>query len=1471
LLFAQDLKQELLLELAERCLSTCRLRDSSERLHDLPTPPQEFVMKRFVVVWSISIALVCSVSILRLHVSAQDLPGTIDRLSNSFAAGWMIADTNGDGLPDAINGKIVVPPAPTSAENAAAANWAARLAYGSAGLTLPLVVIASEAPKDAPRVWIGKAAVPAAAQQTLAPLIAGLEKGEGGVFVAGNDLAVVGNDDAGLLLAANSFSARAPYQWELPGEVFSAIPDAVTAATPGTKVELIGVTYAQGKQGLRRVFLRATGEVSVPALTAALSVPSLSSVHELIALGGATPISAVNPKPMADVTAPKTHDEGESVKKEPEEPEDEEILQLDLGTLYTTKGLFKGSPKMPVPSSLKAHLYVPAGASGVAMANLAARIGLEGTGITLPLASPAAEAEPKKVKTPTIIAPGTALSDEVEKKLRADEAAAEEAPSALLSGEGELEVVDNAFKKNGAVLIRGNEAGSAAALKLLSQRFPSLWDTGKQYLSLDDIRYDLHRFFSLHSSVGQAAVALYHLDRWAHELAAGSHDASGIRDVKAEVYIDLADPGLGDFVRKTLEQDLQVSTVQVRTASLHAGTQCCESNPSLHYESPSYGFHQGVPTFSEDLVIPWEGRRLKEAVAAAASKIKPDQPVTVIARVSEGPQQRQKLAGQLEDLLVHAGANRSQLHVEVLSAYKQGYSWLMDEIAPELTGKPIGGIRIEFAKDIDSTDIRAMSTSVRWIQELYPVDELLAQKLNFPLEKITFDEFVPQPSDPTYRVHVVDPAGTEILSRDFSVTTATQPYNDVMPRYEQVTVETGWVRFASGPNVLLDERIKTDIEEFWAHYQSDTLPRIYKFIMSQDHGHIRPEYQPLFDTLRLDIHLSEPDYNIGLDKERISTLEALQEDTFYVTGNFINMMGHLEADHAIAYPGRILPIVHASEDGQDGHVRIEFYGKPVANPLVRLSWTDSQGRKQERERNLPALQGPFQPRLIEARVKEGASGIENLTWSMPADFLRDEYEEWTKVELRDRVEHTIFSVEQAKGQLSWLKQMHAAGLYPDDLAYPHVSQMAMRFELPRPVDVDEKTSVPGSYATWTVTPPKNSRPMISAYAKGNTGTPIVQWDEPISPDENAAILARLATYPGVNVYWLGRSYLGQNMWAADMTLPFSSALRSWAKETTLKASVIYSGRQHANEVSSTSHVDKLGELLVTDPKIRALLKQVNVVLHPIDNSDGAQLSVDLAKITPDNLLHPGYHGSLAADVVEDQKETDPIYPESRTRPQLIKAWLPDAFLNPHGYPSHEWVQPFSDYTGWVMNRQPGAGREWWLPRGWFTSLNYLRDANHPNGQKIAFALRDRIVEAERNVPGLLALEERMNARYQRFGQRWDPRYMAQPIVGGIRIYMALKGSPASSEEIAGDGISPDVTWDDGYTEAPDETAHGDYLKLVSSAGLAFDLVHLKYLAQGTLHVTRTQKSGPDGVEWKVERKRPILPPSEAANTSAERK
>jgi murein tripeptide amidase MpaA len=199
--------------------------------------------------------------------------------------------------------------------------------------------------------------------------------------------------------------------------------------------------------------------------------------------------------------------------------------------------------------------------------------------------------------------------------------------------------------------------------------------------------------------------------------------------------------------------------------------------------------------------------------------------------------------------------------------------------------------------------------------------------------------------------------------------------------------------------------------------------------------------------------------------------------------------------------------------------------------------------------------------------------------------------------------------------------------------------------------------------------------------------------------------------------------LGRDIWAADILLPSPSELRSLAKETTFKAAIIYSGRQHANEVSSTSHLFRLAEQLVTDPGTRDALKKVDVVVHPITNVDGAQLSIDLAKITPNSMLHPEYHALLTADLTTAQWDPNPIYLESATRRLLWQAWLPDASLNPHGYPTHEWVQPFSEYAAWVITRvEAEYGRNNWVPRGWFTSPEYLCDEEHRNSKAVTYAL-----------------------------------------------------------------------------------------------------------------------------------------------------
>ncbi|MGH9393370.1 MAG: hypothetical protein ACRD1E_04315, partial [Terriglobales bacterium] len=399
-------------------------------------------------------------------------------------------------------------------------------------------------------------------------------------------------------------------------------------------------------------------------------------------------------------------------------------------------GLFGTSGRVPVPATLSAHLYVPAGAAGVAMANLAARMGLESTGITLPLASPAAGANLHAITEQPVVAGDSPLAQAVEKKLAADDTAASKAAPALAPGEGQLRVVDRAFGSHAAVLVRGDDAGASAALELAADHLPNLWKVGKQHESIEDVRYDLHQFFSQHSAAGQASAGLFFLDRLLQQI-----NGQPVTNVKAEIYADLVDPKLASFVRDEIQKRYHLAAT-VTAASLRAGTQCCDANPDLHYDNPEFPFHQGTPVFTEDIHIPWEGTALLDAVRGAAAKLAPGQPLTLTARVSEGPEQRRKLAAQLRDILDQAGAAPGQTQVEVLDAFKQGYSWLEDDVAPALEalkqeGKPAARLEIDAAKDVDETGVRDMYSPARWMQELYPVDEVLAKRLQIPLAAIS--------------------------------------------------------------------------------------------------------------------------------------------------------------------------------------------------------------------------------------------------------------------------------------------------------------------------------------------------------------------------------------------------------------------------------------------------------------------------------------------------------------------------------------------------------------------------------------------------------------------------------------------------------------------------------------------------------------------------------------------------------------
>jgi hypothetical protein len=331
----------------------------------------------------------------------------------------------------------------------------------------------------------------------------------------------------------------------------------------------------------------------------------------------------------------------------------------------------------------------------------------------------------------------------------------------------------------------------------------------------------------------------------------------------------------------------------------------------------------------------------------------------------------------------------------------------------------------------------------------------------------------------------------------------------------------------------------------------------------------------------------------------------------------------------------------------------------------------------------------------------------------------------------------------------------------------------------------------------------------------------------------------------------------------EMTLPTTSEQISVAKLTAYKPTIFMMGRQHANEVSSTSHILRLGELLVTDPKYRDILRKVNVILCPVMNPDGAQMAFELQKLTPTHMLHAGRYSALGMDVIS---RTGNLLPEAEVEAKIWREWLPDIYLNPHGYPSHEWVQQFSGYV-------PPGFRAYWSSRGWYTMLAGLRDPRYPDHEKATLALREAIAREINRNADVRAMNLRNQSRYTRWAFGFAPHVYGLEVYKDTTIYYtdpesgeprgsrrASAATPGGGGRRATIGSYPQVTFNSGMTEAPDETAQGEWLNLVTKAGFSFLMAHVNYLRDGQYHLERIEEGGQrDSSSLTTLRVRPVMP------------
>ena len=1426
-------------------------------------------------------------------------------LSELFKSGVVFQDRNGDGAIDFVDVRLVLPEQPSAGELAAASDIAARLGYETSAMNLPMVRLKPDATTaSAVRPNVGRTAGPTTASavqvttasavdittaspvgsdfsRTVGPTIfvgarslaradvtaesigaAGLKAGDGLVTaftLAGKPaVAVIGGDDAGLGAAAVMLAGHLPYVWDQKSPTIDKIADEVkqflavkgviaSSALASALFVKAGAAASDRADRLVLVVEMANGDDVIKGQVALnqfkatgardakrpLSYANVRTVQVRMRAPGMGLVTVDLPRAAAPEAAaqPPARRPGGGAKE-----------NFDLSTFYTIEGALADSDNNLIPDRVDVLLSAEGdGADGVI--DLAARLGLESTGVSLPIARPA-NAITAPDSEPILVLVGTShpVVDQLIKNKKW------EAPS-LQPGEGLIQLVKKAFGEKSALIVTGGDAaGVNRAVHQLAETFPHIWQRGKDRTTLDDVEEDVRKFIAGRSPAGQAAMSLYKLDKLAAQLR-----GKDLVSAQVKVFVEKAADGFVDLV--------------TREAASKIGT------PSLGVDVQNLDVQKGRVLINDEFDVSSEvdefWTKLRTRVIPGLNQKRPAA-VVVQARLSEPPELRHRIEQQARAELIKAGADEKGTSVTVLSAYKQGYSWLFDLVRPSVEGKAIDRMTIKFAEigPPSGWKQQGMFAPTRWLLELYPIDEILAAELKVDRRNIRF-EMMPIGS-PAYEVVVTARGGAELFRQTFEPAVVERPFFDRFPDYERVRVTTGWIKADVAGRTAIDERIATDPERFWDHFQSKTLPALYDHVMALGNGKPRAEDAPFFGELTVDLSLSEPEYRLPIDQEQISTMEALHEEIYFNTLHFFDVMGRFTRGAGLAYPGRVIPVMHPKADGKPGRAKISVTGFDAARPSVVVEYAERSGRKAEARLDIPKV-AVERPQTLAAKVRAGRDGIERLDLRVKVDTEKDEREALIQRTADERVDRTMMSAEQVSAVFANLNRLRAAGLYRDALAYHDLGAVRVTIGW-------EHESKPGTELVATLDPNGSPAPFpdIKNYigdreiADRRSG-PLVQWDTPIPPPEAYEILAKMSTFKEANVYKVGQSYLGRDVWAMDLMPAVTASHWSHAKQTTMKPTIVYSARQHANEVSSTRHVLRMAELLLTDAAYRAKLNKVNVVIHPIMNADGAELAYDLQKINPTYMLHAGYLGSLGVDVTSAQWDADPLYPESGIRPKIWRTWLPDIFLNPHGYPSHEWVQLFSEYAAWVRTRSVET-RDYWTMRGWWMpGFGWLDDARYPRHKDEQMKLLNMITEYAKAAPGTVALNARAYDRYKRYSFDFDQKNFKLDFTNGVLIYKSIKGARANPQSQDFMTRQPNVTIWDGGTEAPDETARGDWLKLVANAGLQWDKAILEYLVQGRHEIERKADPFWNGVSLTMNRPRPPKPPKtdDDKNTTSE--
>ena len=1338
----------------------------------------------------------------------------VDSLSQLFGPGKAVLDLDGDGFPEKPAVTIIIPDKPTAREVALAADIAARVNFESLAVDFGLVRRESEVAGRQPipfPILIGSnlASVrEALKERRLDPVSLGPNRGLVFLFARKNQrgIACVAGSDEALLRTGRAFFLRWPYFWEVwgreTGTTYMSLENDLAAflaaagvkfqktvirdalyefpVDPGPSDGLRALTFDQGQiknlgveirfaeDGDRKkaqdALLLLERQQLKGVRTGVLSYPACAALTFDLCFGDAKS-QVILPRMGATkrLLTPgfKERPGAEGTGRE-----------FDLLGLFSTKGVYSDQDKDGIADAVDSSIVIPDDYGSGKIAELSSRLVLATAGASFPLIQLQAEVESRKALAAPILVGDNVLTLDIIKtgKLK---------PPALDGDGGLIKVVPKAFGKSSALVVYApGPLGLDKTLSYLARTFPYFGEYGEGKPQLADLAADIGKFLS-----GEKGAAEAFLMNAVEKTAAGLKGRD-LESVDAELLLPGPNGPFEAAVREILRTAAGNAAVSVKASTLREGRTVFEKSKEFTWE------------VDDALAL------IREKIGGLAGTADRGTPVKVSLGVSESPGVREKVRGEVEKVLRAAG--HAAVEVEVVSAYKPGYFWLVEKILPALKGKGIHRLSVTFAEEREdfTRPKRAYAEPSRWLQELYPVDEILARELAIPLDRIEFG--IKGPGGAVYEIRAYDDRNAVLLDQSFTPRTRDIPLSNVLPDWGTAKITCGWLRIEAGGSVVCDLPLETDLEKFWGFYQEEVLKAVVGHIRKKTDDEPTFSKQPYFKRLLVDVQASEPDYRIGLDEEIISSLEALHDEIYFDTLDLLRGITRfdpedkdLPADTSrSSAPGNVLPSLHPSLEGGQARARVVLEDWPAAVPQMTVRWKEKGHEEVSRKIVFPTLK-PKETRTTElvydGRTDRIANVVVETDWEKEADYL------------------TLIDIVS-----SW-RRLFAAGAVGDVFGFPKVEGFTLRL-LCQTLEKDENLKVVPPAGEPPAPPPPPGKDEA-----------LVTTREIISPAMARDAIRRLSAFKAVRNYVGGKSYEGRDVPVLELFLPFEKYV-SLPRLVTFKPTLQVVARQHANEVSSTNYLLRFAELVARDPAYREALKRMNFVLQPLENPDGAEAAYEMQKNEPFHSLHAGRYGTLGMDIGY-QAGAKPLLPEAAVRTKLYEKWSPDIFLNLHGYPSHEWVQPFSNYSPYLF-------RDYRIPKGWFTYFKALRLPLYAEHKAAGDALMKLIAQELQGDVRFAASNKKFHDRYERWAARWAPHMNALETADGVNIYAKRRG-PSENR------LTPrtQTTFVEQTPEVMDETATGDWLDFLCEQGLAYLRAHVKYLDRAGFEVVRIEEEG----------------------------